>query len=327
MNWIDSIILIVGTIMLSGFFSGTETALISCNKIKLRSRAKRGSWRARVLEKFLVNPEQFFSIVLVGTNISVVACTATATALTVSIYHGSGALIATMVITPLLLVFGEVIPKSLFLYHADRISILVAPFLRLVSFLLWPVVMPVTYLARLLMGASGGEGGRYNILSTREELIHLYRRGRVSGSAEKRETKIIDRLFRFGIVRAADLMVPMNDVISFPVTASVDEVIEEADRHPYSRYPLISPENERVVGVIFLFDLLGLDGGERLATVMHKPFQVNRDEYAKRLLIRMKDDPDHFAVVVDDQGNALGIITLENILENIVGDIANEDLI
>ncbi len=100
-------------------------------------------------------------------------------------------------------------------------------------------------------------------------------------------------------------------------------MIEETNRHTYSRFPLVSPNDGSIVGIISLFDLLGLDGGERLATVMHKPLKVSEDESAERLLIRMKDEPLHFAVVTSGE-KARGIITLENILESIVGDISNE---
>jgi len=323
MNSIDSIILIVLSILLVGFFAGSETALVACSKVKLRNKAKRRSWRARYLERLVGSPEGFFSLVLVGTNLAVVVCTATATALAVRLAGNSGAVAATFIMTPLLLVFGEVIPKSAYLYHADRISLLVAPLLRLMEYILWPLVLPTTYLARMLTRFTSSGERSHSILSTREELIYLYSRGRVGGTAEERERRMIDRVFQFGVVRVGDLMIPMEDVVSFPVTASVDEVIAEANKHTFSRFPLISPHDGRVVGIISLFDLLGLDGGERLATVMHPAFFAGIDEYAERLLVRMKDDPNHFAVVVDG-GRAVGIVTLENILENIIGDITNE---
>ena len=105
------------------------------------------------------------------------------------------------------------------------------------------------------------------------------------------------------------------------VTASVDEVVAVAGGHTFSRYPLISPDNGNIVGIVSLFDLLGLDGGERLANVMHRPLTVRSDQFAEKLLITMKDDPHHFAVVIDEHGASMGIITLEDILENIVGEI------
>ncbi|MBN2071875.1 MAG: HlyC/CorC family transporter [Candidatus Krumholzibacteriota bacterium] len=321
MTLFDSLIIMAASILLAGFFSGSETALISCSKVKLRSRAKLGSWRASILERLIQDPEKFFSIVLVGTNISVIICTATATALAVSRFGDSGPLIATIVITPLILIFGEVIPKSIYLDHADRFSIIVAPFLKALTFILWPVIMPVTLFARLMTGRlKESEKGSY-IISTREELIYLYRRGNASEEVKKRETEMIDKVFRFGMIKASDLMVPASEVISFPVTASIDEVVEEANRHPYTRYPLTSPDDGSIVGVISLFDLLGLDGGESLEMVMHEPFFVDSDIFAKRLLLTLKNNPDHFAIVTDN-GRTAGIITLENILENIVGDIA-----
>ena len=318
-----SLVLILLTMLLSAFFSGSETAIVSCSKVRLHSRARQGSWRARLLKKLLSPPEYFFSIVLVGTNLAVISCTALATGLAVRHFGDSGSLMATVVMTPVLLIFGEVIPKSAFLYHADQVSIKVAPVLRVMSIILFPLVLPATLFARLMSKLTGAGEGRSDMLGSREDLVYLYRRGKVEGDLEERDRRMIDGVFSFGTRRARELMIPMDKVISFPVNASVDEVVEEANRHTFSRFPLVSPNDGSVVGIISLFDLLGLDGGERLATVMHKPLTVSEDESAERLLIRMKSEPLHFAVVTSGE-KAMGIITLENILESIVGDISNE---
>jgi CBS domain containing-hemolysin-like protein len=318
-----SLALIILTIFLTAFFAGSETAIVSCSKVKLHSRARHGSWRARLLEKLLHVPEYFFSIVLVGTNLAVISCTALATALAVRHFGDSGSLVATVVITPILLIFGEVIPKSAFLYHADQVSIKVAPVLRVMSIILFPLVLPATLFARMISRFTGTGEGKLDMLGSREDLIFLYRRGKVEGDLEERDKQMIDGVFSFGKRRAHELMIPMESVVSFSVNASVDEVIEEANKHTYSRFPLVSPNDGNIVGIISLLDLLGLDGGERLATVMHEPLMVSEDESARRLLIRMKGEPLHFAVVTNGE-MAMGIITLENILESIVGDISNE---
>jgi CBS domain containing-hemolysin-like protein len=319
------LIIVIVSMLAAGFFAGSETAIVSCSKVRLHSRARRGSWRARMLERLLRRPEAFFSIVLVGTNLAVIACTAAATALAVRVWGDGGAAIATVVMTPVLLIAGEVIPKSAFLYHADRVAVAVAPLIRITEFVLLPLVVPATMLARGLTRLTGSREGRLDILSTREELIYLYRRGRVEGDTSRREQGIIDSVFSFGARSVGELMVPMENVITFPVTASIDEVVEEANRHTFSRFPLVSSRGDgRIVGVVSLFDLLGLDGGERLGSVMHTPLFVHPDEKAERLLIRMKDDPLHFAVVISSGGEAKGIITLENILESFVGEISNE---
>ena len=318
-----SLVLILLTMILAAFFAGSETAIVSCSKVKLHSSARQGSWRARLLENLLRTPEYFLSIVLVGTNLAVISCTAVATGLAVRLLGDSGGLVAVVIMTPLLLIFEEVIPKSAFLYHADQVSIKVAPVLRVMSIVLFPLVLPATLLARLMSRLAGEEDGKLDMLGSREELIFLYRRGKAEGDLEVREKRMIDGVFSFGTRHAGDLMIPMDSVVSFPVNASVDEVVEEANKHTYSRFPLISPNDGSIVGIISLFDLLGLDGGERLAAVMHKPLKVSEDESAESLLIRLKDEPLHFAVVTSGE-KAKGIITLENILESIVGDISNE---
>jgi putative hemolysin len=324
MDPVFAIFVIVVSVFLAAFASGSETAVVSCSKVRLHARAKAGHWRARILERLINSPEHFFSVVLVATNLAVIVCTAAATDLAVAAFGSSGAAVATAVMVPIILVFGEVIPKSVFLYHADRVSAAVAPFLQLLAYILWPLVMPATLLVRALLKAVGAGGQRFSILSTREELVYLYRMGKKDSALERGERLVIDRVFRFESVRARDLMIPMERVVSIPVTASVDEVVAEANRHTYSRFPIVFPEDGRVVGIISLFDLLGLDGGEKLTSVMHKPRFVKENELAERLFVAMKDEPMHMAVVVSDRGEMRGIVTLENILQNIIGDIYNE---
>lgn len=324
MSPIKSLIIVAVSIAFAAFFSGAETAVVSCSKVRLHHRVKEGSWRARVLESLLRYPEKFFSIVLVGTNISVIVCTAAATAFSVNIFGESGPLVATAVITPLLLIFGEVMPKSAFLYHADRVSVDVAPLLKIFSYVLWPLVAPATLLAVLLTRLTGSRSRRFNLLSTREELVYLYSRGRDEGLEKHKERLIIDRVFRFGDVRVGELMVPMERVVSLPGVALVEDAVAEANKHSYSRFPVLSADGRCVAGIVSLIDLLGLDGGEKLTSVMQPPHLVKEDEFAEKLLVMMRDEALHMAVVTDGTARARGILTLESILENIVGDIASE---
>ena len=324
MGSISALVVIVVMVLLTGFFAGSETAVVSCSKVRLRNKAERGVKRARILERLLENPETFFSVVLVGTNVAVIVCTAAATALSVNLFGENGVLAATLVMTPILLIAGEVVPKSAFLYHADRVSLLSAPLLRFFYYLLYPIVAPAVLLTRFLLVVTGSREKRFNLLNSREELIYLYRRGKQEGTVEQRERLIIDRVFAFGTVRAKELMIPFERVVGIPVTASIDQVVEEANKHTYSRYPVLSKDGRRVVGVVSMFDLLGLDGGEELTGVMHEPLFADEEEPAVKLLVRMKDEALHMAVVVDRAGAVRGMLTLENILESIVGDIENE---
>ena len=134
----------------------------------------------------------------------------------------------------------------------------------------------------------------------------------------------MDRVLKFERVSIKDIMVPAEKVVTFPVTASVDEVIEEANKYSYYRFPVMTPDGRKVIGIISFFDLLGLDGGERLSKVMHTPLFTRADESAERLLVRMKRESMHMAIVLDGDGNFAGIVTLENILESIVGNIYSE---
>ncbi|MBD3178827.1 MAG: DUF21 domain-containing protein [Candidatus Latescibacteria bacterium] len=309
---------------MSAFFSGSETAVVSCSRVRVRSMARSGSFRASILEDWFGSPEFFFSIVLVGNNLANIACTAEATAVAVGLFGKSGPLVAVLVMTPLLLIFGEVIPKVVFLYYADNVSLQVAPFLKGFSYLLFPLVKPVSLLGGLFSRFSGRSEEAAGIITSREELLGLYMKGGDQSDIVRREQEIINKVFRFGVTRVNDLMLPMERVITFSYDTPLSQVIETAGRYPYSRYPLVSPDSGRVVGVISLFDLLNVDSGEKLTSLMHKPFYAREDELAERVLVRMKSEPLHFAIVVGEGGVQKGILTLENIIESIVGDIASE---
>ena len=311
------------SLVAAAFFAGSESAIVACDKVKLHHRAARGSRRARAVEKLLASSASFFSVVLVGTNLAVVSCTAVATAIAVSWVGDSGALIATVVMTPVLLIVGEVIPKAAFIYQADRVSLFVGPILRFCLVLLWPLAWPATLLVRGLMRIAGAGAERKGLLDSREELVYLFSRGDRDGVVERRERLLVDRVFHFRRVVTGELIVPRERVVSFRATATVGEVIEEARRHTYSRFPILGDDGA-VAGVISLFDLLGLDGGVRLGSVMHEPVFVDVAESAERLLVRMKESAIHLAVVTAGEGEWLGIVTLEDVLEHIIGDIANE---
>ncbi|MFO7915060.1 MAG: CNNM domain-containing protein [Candidatus Krumholzibacteriales bacterium] len=317
------LIIIIGLIM-SGFFAGSETAVIACSRLRVKSEARSGSIRAGILEEWFNSPEFFFSIVLVGNSLANIACTAQATALAVRLFGNSGTLVAVIVMTPVILIFGEIIPKAVFLHYADNVSFNVAPVLKFFSYILFPLVKPVAMLGGLFSRISGQSEEAAGVISSREELLGLYMKGGEESDIARREQEIINKVFRFGVTRARDLMLPMHEVVSFSYDTPVSEVIETANRYPYSRYPLVSPESGRVVGVISLFDLLNVESGEKLTSLMHKPFYAGEDELAERVLVRIKSEPLHFAIVVGEEGVQKGILTLENIIESIVGDIASE---
>ncbi len=319
MSPIVSIWVILGGIFLAAFAAGSETAVVSCSKVRLAALARGGSWRARSLENLLAKPERFFSVVLVATNVAVIFSTVAATDLSVHFFQERGAAVATAVMVPVLLIFGEVIPKSLFLYHADRVAVAVAPGLRLLEIVLWPLVAPASALVRALLGAGKMGSSKFNILSSREELIYMYSIGKRKAEMEEREHLIINRVFRFGEVKVRELLLPMDNVVHCSENESVNDVIARIEKYPYSRFPVVSSDGKKIVGVITIIDLLGLDGGEKVSSVMRKPLFALASDSAEKLLIQMKDEATHMAVVIGDRGQTLGIVTLEDILESIVG--------
>jgi CBS domain containing-hemolysin-like protein len=317
--------LILGTcILCEAFFSGAEIALITADKVKLRHRAENATRRQRAILSFLEDPGELISTSLVGTSICVVLSTVIATLTFVQRFPGQAELLSLAVMTPLILIFGEIVPKSIFQNYADRLAPAAIRALWVFRTLFYPVIALGSWLSNLLLRMLGLEESR--ALMTREELSLLLRLPGRDGADRitADERRMVSRIFDFKETTVDDVMLPLSEVTAMPVTATLDEVAEEIADKQHTRLPLYRERLDQIVGIVHAFDVLRAKGNEQVCDLCRPAIFVPESQPAVDTLVRLQREGQQLAVVVDEYGGATGIVTVEDILEEIVGEIDDE---
>ena len=323
---IAAIVVVAVCLLLEAFFSGSEIAIVSADRIKVRQRAAAGDRAAALLEQFYAAPQRILATTLVGNAFTVVTATVVLTLAILA--RGRPEWLPVAILSPTLLTFGEVIPKTLFQQNADRL----APTLIRLLWALSIVLAPVWWLVGWVTGAIQRLLGvaEQRALVTREEL-KLLLKGTATGSGAQKseitegERSMIRNIFEFGETTVGDLMVPLSEVFALPEGASLEVAAREALDKRHSRVPVFLERVDRVVGILHLFDLLR--AGAKAGTVrdlMRPPIFTPESQLAVDLLRRMQREHHGMAVVVDEYGGAVGVVTIEDILEEIVGEIDDE---
>ena len=324
-------------LLLEGLFSGGEIALVSSDINKIRGHARRGSRSARIALDLMERPEWFLSTTLTGTNLCVVSNTALATVFFISLFGpAEGERITAAVMIPLLLVFGEIVPKSIFQQHAESIALRVSWFIWIASWILYPLVLMISKISRMAVHLlSRGIGIFQYPCITRGGLKYL-----LTNTAEsdilKTEQEMIGRIFDITEATAGRIMTPLSAMTALPVDATLHEAAGLFAERGYSRIPLYRERIFNIVGILRSFDILEAlygtppDGNAPAprdtveGSMKETPLYIPESKSAMALLFELQKQGNHMAVVVDEYGGALGIVTIEDILEEIVGEIENE---
>ena len=309
------------------FFVSAEVALSACDRARLRGRASTGNPAAARAEKMLAVPQVTLATTLVGANLAtIVAVLAVALELAT---RGDSPLWAPLVAVPPLLVLGHLVPKALVQAHADKLVDAIARPLRLASFILRPIVVVVGGYAALLTRITRTE--RRKAFVTRDELAMLIESEPTTDkpeiSADERE--MIANVFELSEYKIGDLMVPLSEVTALPEDAPILEAALEITDKQHSRMPIYRSRVDDVVGIIHVFDILqaatsGNAAGATVAAYAHPPVYVPETMKATDCLVQLQSEQQHLAIVVDEYGGAVGIVTIEDLLEIIVGDIDDE---
>ena len=319
------IIVLASCLLLEAFFSGAELALISADKVQLRHRAESAKPRRRkLILSFLEEPGELISAALTGTNICVVLSTVTATVTLLPLYPQQAELISLAVLTPLVLIFGEIVPKSIFQHYADRMAPRLISMLEVFRLLFLPAVAIGRYFSGLVLRAFGLDTHRARM--TRDELRLLIklpsRPGRDRITVE--EQKMISRLFDFSETTAEDVMLHLSEVTALPLTATVKEAASEIAVQGHTRLPIYRERVDQIEGIVHSFDVLRAERAVGLEQLMRPAIFVPENQPAVDTLVSLQREGQHMAVVVDEYGGAIGVITIDDILEEIVGEIPDE---
>lgn len=327
---------ILAFLFMEGLFSGGELALVACDINIMRRKAKQGSRSAAVALKLMEKPEWFLATTLTGTNLCAVSNTALTTALFISIFGTEkGELLSIVIMIPLVLIVGEMIPKSVFQHNADRMAPRISWFLWVASWVLYPLVFLLSKISRRVLSAfSSNKDNVYASYITKHGLESLLQEGK-SGDIMKSEKEMIQRIFDFSDSTAGQIMVPLSNVALLPVDTKMSDALPIITEKGYSQIPVYNDQTFNIVGILYSFNILealyrnnGKSASPEETCVgdyaKKDVLYIPETKLAKELFFELQSRGERMAVIVDEYGGAVGIITVEDILEEIVGEIEDE---
>lgn len=321
------IVLLIILIILSGFFSASETALMALSRIRVRHMVDEEIKGAKLLEKLLEDPNKLLGGILIGNNIVNIGASSLASTLAFRIFGDGGVALATGVMTILVLIFGEITPKSLAKQNAEKVSLAVAPIINIVVTVFKPLVWLFSSVSSLIVRLLGGDLNKSEPFITEEELKTMVDVSEEEGVLEVEEKEMIFNVFEFGDLQVKDIMVQRVNVIAVNVTATYEEVLKVIKEQQFSRIPVYNESIDDIVGILNVKDLILLDSDEENFNVteyMREPFRTFEFKKITELFAEMKTTRNHIAVVLDEYGGTVGIVTIEDLIEEIVGDIEDE---
>ena len=320
------IIILLILLALSAFFSSNETALMSVNKIRLRSLADEGNKRAAMALDILENQTpKLLSAILIGNNIVNISASSLATTLAYS-FGGYMVSIVTVILTVLILIFGEITPKNYATINAERLTLRYIPVFKFLMTIMRPVIFIINLFSRGVMRLMRVDPDAASKAMTEEELRTIVDVSHEDGVIESDEKEMIYNVFDLGDATAKDIMVPRVHVTFADVESTYDELIEIFREDKFTRLPVYKDSQNNIVGIINMKDLLLYDKNEEFVIdrFLRKPHFTYETKSISDLLVEMKDSTFNIAIVLDEYGDMAGLITLEDILEEIVGEIHDE---
>ncbi len=315
-------------LLLSGFFSGSETAFVSLSKAKFQALMQARDRKADPLNIWVKNPSALLTSILIGNNLVNIGASVLATDIASKLFANRGLAVAVGVMTLAILVFGEITPKVMARRYAERFVLLVAWSLAIFYYLTWPATWVFTRMTNVLIRATGGDPGRDFDTVQSDELRFLVSLSANEGGIEKYPAQLIDRVLAFQNRTVKDAMVPRTQMVALELTDGVERILEVANESGHSRLPVYRENMDEIVGVFHVKDLLSEPSanwdGYRLAQHLYPPYFVPESAHLGRTIREFQKGKIHLALVVDEFGGTEGLITLEDILEELVGEIQDE---
>ena len=312
---IQFIVLIV-LLLLSAFFSSAETSLVTVNQIRMRSLADEGNKKAARVLKITSNSSKMLSAILIGNNIVNIFASSLATTITLQLWGNRFVSLTTGILTLLVLIFGEITPKTIATSHAEKIAMTYSGVISLLIKVLTPVIFIINKLANGFLFILGLDPGKKAASITEDELRTIVDVSHEEGVIEKEERQMIKNVFDFGDSQAKDVMIPRIDMTCVSIDSRYDEIISVFRNDKYTRLPVYEDSVDNVIGIINVKDLLLCDdkASFNVRDILRKPYYT----------YEFKKTSNNFTIVIDEYGSTVGMITLEDLLEEIVGEIRDE---
>lgn len=322
--------IIAASLVAVALLSSAESSFISVNKLRIRMLIEKGDKRAQAVKQILDEHDRLFSAVILSGNLFTVLATSMGTALTLRVFGLEyGILLATLIMTFLTVVFGELAPKTFAVTHSERVSLFLARPLQLYIKLISPLILIFHYASVGILKLFGVKERPASPYVTEEEIKTLINIGEEEGTIEQQEKQLLHRVFEFGDTEVSEAMIPRTDMVAIPASASVQDAMKLVAEKGYSRYPVIGENADDVQGILYLKDILSTmvqTNVENLSVVnlMRDAFYIPETKLVIELLDDMRRDKFHIAVVVDEYGGTAGLVTLEDLMEEIVGALEDE---
>lgn len=324
---ITQLIVLLLLLLLSAFFSSAETAFTTVNKIYMRTLSQNGDKRAERVLQITENSGKMLSAILIGNNVVNLSASSLATTLAIGMFGSVAAGIATGILTLLILIFGEISPKTIATLRADKLALSYSGIIWGLMTVLTPVIFVVNWLAQCFLRLAGVRPGEEIRAMTEEELRTIVDVGQESGVIEDEERDMIHNLFDFGDDKAKEVMVPRIDMCFIDVNSSYEEMLKIYRESYYSRLPVYEETTDNVIGILNMKDVLAYEGSREemsIRALMREPFFTYENKNTYELFIEMKAKAVNLAIVLDEYSVTAGLITMEDLLEEIVGEIRDE---
>jgi len=324
MDFLIILLVMVLLLLLKGFFSGSEIALVNSDKFKMHHKANQGNRGAKLVLKLFETPDVLLGTTLVGTNIATIVLTTLGTMLMISAFGQWGDLYAVLLFTPLFLVLGEVVPKSVFQQKSNEIAPIIVYPLRVFSVLFYPLVFIFSRVARLCARLVGGGKTEQTVFITREQMRMVVDMAERGANVDVFDRVRIKRVIRFAETTVGEAMIPVAEITAINRNRDTPGAITLVRRRGYNRLPVYSRNISNITGVVTLttWDLMDAELPDRPLEDLIKPAHyVSPYQTIDQLLPILRNRDDHMAIVVDEFGSAVGMITMEDILEEVVGEI------
>ncbi|MBQ2955240.1 MAG: HlyC/CorC family transporter [Clostridia bacterium] len=316
-----SIIFLVILVALSAFFSATETAFLSFNKARMKSLAKQGSKKAQLVVDLEERYDKLLSTILIGNNIVNILASSMATMIFVAFLGNAGVTVSTVVMTVVVLIFGEISPKTLAKDHADGLAMVIAPIINLLMGLFTPFTWLFSQWKKLLtvIFPSKEEAGM-----TEEELLTIVAEAEEEGGIDEQESDLIRSAIEFNDRTAEEILTHRVDVVAVDATSTMDEIEAVFLESGFSRLPVYEDNVDNIVGIVNAKDFHARKAGTTLKDIMRPALFVTTTSKTAALLETLQKSKSHLAIVTDEYGGTAGIVTMEDIIEELVGEIYDE---
>lgn len=324
---VTQLIILFILLLLSAFFSSAETALMTVNKLRMRTLADDDVKGSKTVIKLIDDPTKMLSAILIGNNVVNLSASSLATSLAIERFNSAGAGIATGILTLLILIFGEITPKSLATIHAEKLSLYYSGIIYFLTQLLTPVIFVINKLSLGILRLFRINPNAKLHSMTENELRTFVEVSHEEGVIESEERKMITNVVDFGDSIAKDIMVPRIDMEFASIDLTYDELVDTFAVEKFSRLPVYSETRDNIVGIVNLKDLFFYQDSKedfKIEKILREPYFTYEFKKTSELLIEMRKDSIAMAIVLDEYGATAGLITLEDLLEEIVGEIRDE---